>query len=435
MKKYFTIFFALVCLHSTKAQLLHIKSMRCFVADFKTSLVNVYDVKKETLIKSINCGETTLSQNLGFNKEETNLFRVGIQYAYIIDVNSLETKKFKLYTDEDTAVQNYAKLQALIDAEVKRVKKEAENADNIVGGNLPAFTETSEMKKIKSLPLFISTMGLTENGIVVSKRIFTNKIEFNVFDLNQAGKKVNSFELPNGSCTALYKEYILVFVQDGSINILDPLTAKNIGKIDNAFTAKDLADAKTVTAAYENKNIDATLSPYGNYLITGLSLGLVPNTANTNYAFSIYDFTSKKIIYNYRGTDMLTNILPIAGTTYFQKPEAKTPMPFLQLPPAPDFTKFKPKDIANGAMTKALQDYQEETSKAQAAWKLKFDAYKSPQNFSTKVFADVNATQEIFSVDAARYVGIVGDYIICGKDVSWEFYDLKSKALLHTIYY
>ncbi|MEI6310938.1 MAG: hypothetical protein WCP57_01635 [Bacteroidota bacterium] len=409
--------------------------MRCFVGDMNTSLVNVYDVNKEVLIKSINCGETTLSAKLGFNKEETKIYRIGIQYAYIIDVASLEIQKYKLYADEDTAVQNISKLMDMIEAEKNRVLKEGENLDNIANGNLPQFTETVEMKRIKALPMFILTMGVSENGIVVSERIFANKIEINVFDLKQAGKKINRFELPSGSNITMHEGNLLVFTQDGTINIIDPVTANNIGKIENAFEANDLTDARAVTATYDNKDIHPNLSSYGKYLITTISLGTIPNTATTNLAFSIYDFAKKSIIYNYRSTEFLPNIMPIEGTLYFQKVVAKTPMPQLQLPEAPDFTKFNYKDIKNGLMTKASQDYDEKVKTAQADWKIKIDAYNSPQNFATKIYTDINLTQEIFSVDATRFIGLKGDFVICYKDISIEFYDLKTKNLLHTIYF
>lgn len=434
MKKFLVFIFILTSIVAN-SQYLNIKTMRCFVGDMNTSLVNVYDVNKEVLIKSINCGETTLSAKLGFNKEETKIYRIGIQYAYIIDVATLETQKYKLYADEDTAVQSFAKLQALIDAESERVKKEIENLDNITNGNLPQFTETVEMKRIKALPLFIITLGVSDNGIVVSERIFANRIEFNVFDLKQAGKKVNSFELPSGSNTTMHSGNILAFAQDGSINIIDPLTAKNIGKIENAFEANDLTDARAVTATYDNKDIHPTLSSYGKYLITTISLGTIPNTAKTNLAFSIYDFAKKSIIYNFRSTEFLPNIMPIEGTPYFQKVVAKTPMPQLILPEMPDFSKFTAKDIKNGLMTKAYDDYNEKLKTNQAEWKVKIDAYNSPQNFTTKVYADINATDEKFSIDATKYIGIIGNFVICYKDISIEFYDLNTKNLLHTIYF
>ena len=406
--------------------------MRCFVGEMNTSLVNVYDVNKEVLIKSINCGETTPSAKLGFNKEETKIYRIGIQYAYIIDVATLETQKYKLYADEDTA-QSFAKLQSLIDAEAERFKKEIENADNIA--NLPQFTETVEMKRIKALPIFITTLGVTDNGIVVSERIFANRIEFNVFDLKQAGKKVNSFELPSGSNITMHEANILVFAQNGSINIIDPLTAKNIGKIENAFVANDLTDARAVTATYDNKDIHPTLYSYGKYLITTLSLGIIPNTATPKIAFSIYDFAKKTIIYNFRSTAFSLDIMPVEGTLFFQKKVAKTPIPQMILPEMPDATKFSAKDIKKGLMIKALDDYNEKIKTAQAEWKVKIDAYNSPQNFVTKVYSDINATEEIFTVDATRFLGMKGDIVICYKELSIEFYDIKTKKLLHTLYF
>jgi hypothetical protein len=434
MKKFLVFIFILISIVAN-SQYLNIKTMRCFVGEMNTSLVNVYDVNKEVLIKSINCGETTLSAKLGFNKEETKIYRIGIQYAYILDVATLETQKYKLYADEDTAVQNYAKLQALIDAESERVKKESEIIDNIANGNLPQFTETVEMKRIKALPLFITTLGVTNNGIVVSERIFANRIEFNVFDLKQAGKKVNSFELPSGSNITMHEANILVFAQDGTINIIDPLTAKNIGKIENAFVANDLTDARAVSATYDNKDIHPSLSSYGKYLITTLSLGTIPNTATTNLAFSIYDFSTKSIIYNERNTEPLPSIMPIAGTQLFQKVVPVSPKPQLILPEPPDYTKFTAKDIKKGLMTKAYDDHNEKIKTASAEWKLKFDAYNSPQNFATKVYSDINATEEKFSFDATRFIGIIGDFVICYKDVSIEFYDIKTKKLLHSIYF
>ena len=427
MKKFFVFILIFISI-AANAQYLNIKTMRCFLGDMKTSLVNVYDVNKEVLIKSINCGETTISAKLHFNKEETKMYRVGIQYAYVIDVATLETQKYKLYADEDTAVQNTTKLMELIYEEGERVQKEIEN------GNLEAKnTETPEMKRIKALPLFILAMGVSENGIVVSERIFANKIEINVFDLKQAGKKVNRFELPSGSSIAMHEGNLLVFAQDGTINIIDPLTAKNMGKIDNAFKADDLADARAVTASYDNKNIHATLDSYGKYLITTLNLGLVPNTATMDYRFSIYDFAKKSIIYNHRSTEFLP-IMPIDGTLFFQKVVAKTPMPVFQIPEAPDF-KFTYKEIKNGLLTKAKQDYDEKLKTAQADFKIKLDAYNNPQNFSTKVYSDINATDEKFSVDATRFIGVKGNFVICHKDVSIEFYDLNTKNLLHTIYF
>lgn len=454
MKKFFAFIFIFISI-AANAQYLNIKTMRCFVGDMNTSLVNVYDVNKEVLIKSINCGETTISAKLHFNKEETKMYRIGIQYAYVIDVATLETQKYKLYADGDTAVQNFTKLQALIDAEVERVRKEIENndpikplenlnlgasarstnnSDVIINTNADTFTETPEMKRIKALPLFILTMGVSENGIVVSERIFANKIEINVFDLKQAGKKVNRFELPSGSSIAMHEGNLLVFAQDGTINMIDPITAKNIGKIDNAFKADDLADARAVNASYDNKDIHATLSSYGKYLITTLNLGLVPNTATMNYAFSIYDFVKKSIIYNDRSTEFLP-IMPIDGTLFFQKVVAKTPMPVFQIPEAPDYTKFTLKEIKNGLMTKASDEYNEKVKRAQADFKIKLDAYNSPQNFATKVYSDINATDEKFSVDATRFIGVKGNFVICNKDISIEFYDLNTKNLLHTIYF
>ncbi len=428
MKKILAFVFILTSL-TAYSQLLHLKSMRYFSGDLNSPLVNVFDVNKESLIKSINCGETVVNSRLCFNKEETKIYKIGLRYASVIDVATLEAEKIKLLSDEDTLVQNTTKLMAMIEAERNRVLKEIENS------NLDAkFTETPEIIKMKALPLLIISLGVSESGIVVSERLFTDKIELNVYDLKQAGKKVNTFDLPAGSDCTMHEGNILVFVQDGSINIVDPITGKNIGKIGNAIDAKDLAEAKIVTAGYDNKNIRVNLSSYGKYLITSLNLGMIPNTATIKKAFSIYNFATKTIVYSSRGIENSPSIMPIYGTELFQKVVAKTPMPVLQLPEPPDFTKYTAKDIKNGTMTKASVDYEEKVKTSQAEWKLKFDAYNNPQNFATKIYSDINATQELLSIDAARYVGIKGDYIICLKDLGIEFYDLKTKSLVHTIY-
>ena len=131
----------------------------------------------------------------------------------------------------------------------------------------------------------------------------------------------------------------------------------------------------------------------------------------------------------------MPSIMPIAGTQLFQKVVPVSPKPQLILPEPPDYTKFSAKDIKKGLMTKAYDDHNEKIKTASAEWKLKFDAYNSPQNFATKVYSDINATEEKFSFDATRFIGIIGDFVICYKDVSIEFYDIKTKKLLHSIYF
>jgi hypothetical protein len=443
MKYTLTILLTVFCL-SAKAQLLHTKTMRFFAGDWNTSLLNVYDLKKESLIKSINCDNTDIIVKLTFNKDETKIYRLVKNVAHVIDVATLDIQKYELLPDKDIELQSIEKNLALKKAEEDRVKKEISNQENMGTKNLvlkapngttPELIKNEEMKNAKELPISIFPVGISENGIAIIQRNFVSKSEYSVFDLKQAGKKINSFELSTNSSISMHEGNILAFVQDGTIDIINPLTGKNIGKIENAFDIKDLDEVRTLNAAKENKSIYATHYTNGKYLFTRLTLGQIPNTIDFNQAHTIYDLSSKNIIYKQRNTEYTTGIVPIDGSDLFQKVVAKTPKPELKLPEQPDQSKFTAKDIKKGLMTKAYEEWSLNYKKINEEFIIKAEAYNNPQNFSQKIYSDINATQELFSVDATRYLIMKGDIVICYKELSIEFYDIKTKKLLHTLYF
>jgi hypothetical protein len=376
---------------STQAQFFNIKTMRLFLGDVNSSLVNVYDLKKETLIKSINCIESVeaYGSRITFNKDETKLYRVGNRYAHIIDVATLESKKIELL-------------------------------------------DSSEINRLNSLRITTLTKGISENGIVVKQNILDTTSEYIIFDLKKEGKKVNTFEL--SAYTTMYDGNILAFIQDGTIDIIDPLSGKKIGKFENAFLTKDLADARA-NSSYYDKRINTSFCVLGNYLITSLVLGMSKSTYTFDFAHSIYDLSAKKIIFSQRNSESLPDILPLEGTQLFYKVITVIPKSQLKLPEAPDSTKFTKKDIKKGAYNKAKEEYNEKVLIAETKWKQNMEAYRNPQNFISKIFSDVNETQELFSIQGSKYIIMKGDFVFCYKELSIEVYDIKTKKLLNTIYF
>ena len=375
---------------STQAQFFNIKTMRLFIGDANSSLVNVYDLNKEALIKSINCIESVKAYGakLTFNIDETKLYRVGDRYAHIIDVATLESKKIELL-------------------------------------------DSSEINRLNSLRITTLTKGVSENGIVVKQNILDTTSEYIVFDLKKEGKKVNTFVL--SAYTTMYNGNILAFVQDGTIDIIDPLSGKNIGKFENAFLTKDLADARALSRYYD-KRINNSFLVLGNYLITSLILEISNKTYTFDFAHSIYDLSAKKNIFSQRNSESLPDILPLEGTQLFHKVITVIPKSQLKLPEAPDSTKFTKKEIKKGAYDKAKEDYNEKVKIAEALWKHNLEAYTNPQNFISKIFSDVNETQEVLSIQGSRHIIMKGDFVFCYKEFSIEVYDIKTKKLLHTIY-
>jgi hypothetical protein len=159
------------------------------------------------------------------------------------------------------------------------------------------------------------------------------------------------------------------------------------------------------------------------------------STYTFDFAHSIYDLSAKKIIFSQRNSESLPDILPLEGTQLFYKVITVIPKSQLKLPEAPDSTKFTKKDIKKGAYNKAKEEYNEKVLIAETKWKQNMEAYRNPQNFISKIFSDVNETQELFSIQGSKYIIMKGDFVFCYKELSIEVYDIKTKKLLNTIYF
>lgn len=401
----------------------HEGTKRLFWPDNASPLLNVYDIAKGTLIKSINRDELVYGKSC-FNADQSKYYSIGKMYAHVIDPVSLEAKKLQLLTD--TAVFDFAKMTKLNEAERDRVLAEIQN------GNLEAkITETSEMKKMKLLPTTIFSLGVTEKGYGIVVRIFTGKTEYTVFDLNNNGNKVASYNLVKSG--TLHGENILHPEPDGSISVIDLLTGNTLKKIENAYNEAAISEARVKAKDNTDKYVSVTLNSYGTaYFTTTLNLGMTADKKSFEMAFAIFDAAAGKVIYEERGTSINKFVMPLQGSsphTLLQKVVAKTPEPVLQMPPSPDFSKMKPE-----AMGVALQEWQKSMGSAQADWKVKHGEWSNPQNFVTKVFADVALSQELFSVEGARYAGISGEHLYFQKEGSIELYDIKTRKLIQTIY-
>lgn len=402
---------------------IHAGTKRLFWPENASPLINVYDIEKGTLLKSINREELGYSRSC-FSANQSKFYVVGKMYAHVIDANTLEAKKITLLTD--TAVFDFAKWSKLNDAESKRV------LDEIEGGNLEAKYEASpEMKAMKLLPTSIVSIGVTEKGQAVLARLIANKAEYLVYDLNNNGNKVATFTLSKSG--TLHGENLLHPEADGSISVVDILTGNTIKKIDNAYNDAALTEARNLAKGYTDKYVQTTLISYcSKYFTTNLTLGMTTDKTAFQYAFAIYDAVEGKVIYNERGTTINKFALPVMGSSphsLLQKTAAKTPEPVMQMPPVPDYAKLKPAEMAT-----ALEGWRKKLGEAQAAYKVKHDEWSMPQNFVTKVFADVALTQELLSVDGARYAGVSGEYLYFQKEGAVEIYDITTKKLIQTIY-
>jgi hypothetical protein len=368
-KKNFLLGFIIsIISHTATAQYLHTKTMRLFLPDRNAPIINVYDVNKETLIKSINIGETVMSVSMSFNSDQSKLYAVGLLYANIIDVKTLEVQKIELQSKS-------------------------------------------------------SIIGVTEKGISVTSK-------GNVYDLNNGGKIINTISEKNNS-PVLYDGNILYALEDGSISVIDPVTGNTIRKIENAFDAEDLKEAQSSAQKYkDNKTIYPSITFVGkNHFYTELSW---MKENKMIMAYALYDATAGTIIHKERPTLFLpeiSNVTGISSHNLFQKVIAKTPMPMLVMPPFPDYAKMKVAEIEL-----ASKEYPKQMEKAQAEYKIKTDEYNKPDNFVTKIYADIACTQEIMLVDGARYALIQDDYLIFWKASSVELYDIRTKKLVHTIY-
>ncbi len=97
MKIFITIITTFSCLLSS-AQI-HQKKMFLFATDAANTVINVFDIKKEVLLKSFNVGD--LIKYTCLNTDQTKFYALTDKFVSIIDVNTLEIKKIRLIFDED----------------------------------------------------------------------------------------------------------------------------------------------------------------------------------------------------------------------------------------------------------------------------------------------------------------------------------------------
>jgi hypothetical protein len=361
-------FFISIISFTTTAQYLHTNTMRLFWPDRNAPIINVYDVKKETLIKSINIGEPVMSINMSFNSDQSKLYAVGKLYSSIIDVKTLEVQKIELQSKS-------------------------------------------------------SIIGVTEKGIAVTSK-------GNVYDLNNGGKIIHTISEKN-SYPAFCNGNLLYAEEDGSISVIDPVTGNTIRKIENAFDTVDMKEAQNIA---KSNNYDKSIHPEicfasKNYFYTKLHWF---KENKIIIAYALYDIVAGTIIHKERPTNLIPeiwNVYGIGSHNLFRKMKAKTFEPQLVKPPSPDFSKMKVDEIVL-----ALKEYRMQMEKAEAEYKNKTDEYNKPDNFVTKVYADIACTQEIVQLDGVRYVLIQDNYLLFFKTTSIEIYDIRTKKLIHSIY-
>ncbi len=228
---------------------------------------------------------------------------------------------------------------------------------------------------------------------------------------------------------------------NGVFNVIDPVTKKEIGKLNGAFDIKQIQNFKT------NRK-DTSMSPglyslpYGDlFLLTSLdhftSLYYPDNTQ------SVYEISKQKNVYSERsnqGAFHYMDIYPIKtydnDVALFQKVESldstlKRPI-IPNMPIPPDYSKMTQKE-AKKAQDKYLLDLSSFRVKL-GEWRIKIREYTNPKNSRIKIYTDVACTNEYLSIEKANEVKIYGNYLLVKKETTYEIYDLNTKKMLYTIY-
>jgi hypothetical protein len=245
---FLALFLAMASNLSALAQI-HVESMKLFVQDMNGQLINVYDIRTESLIKSMNIGDKITRTQ--FSADQSAFYALGVQSLSIIDVSSLEIKTIRLFSDDE--------------------------AYRYIDGNPNRFQ--------KVFPL-----GISDSGIAV----YLNGKSYIVFDAHQGGKKVNTYTSDSGTGCHLQGN-LYIAGQDGIVRVIDPLSGAEKDRLSSVFEAKALSEARQ-NSTYDDKHINLNLNPSENFLISTVYLG----SSDGSSWQGIYDPIAREIVYSER---------------------------------------------------------------------------------------------------------------------------------------